>query len=266
MVRWGGGRERVGEAGQLSMTDGLSVEVVDGHPVVLRPSGVLTAITGPRLRTVLLDCLADQPAGLVVDASDLALGPDPDDEVGLVALGNVARESERWPGTRIAVAAAVELHRAAARLGLGNAVAWCPDAATAVSELGGLPRPPTARERIVPDRDAPSHARAAVQAFCQRVGVGGDRDAAQLVASELVTNAVVHAHTAIDLTLRLVSPMLHIAVRDGGPGRPRIADIDESAESGRGLMLVDALASSWGTFFPDSGKVVWATVRVRSLL
>jgi anti-sigma regulatory factor (Ser/Thr protein kinase) len=123
-----------------------------------------------------------------------------------------------------------------------------------------------ARRRIVPDRDAPGHARSAVQEFCQLHRVGGDRDAAQLVASELVTNAVVHAGTTIELTLRLMAPMLHIGVRDGGTGRPHVADVDESSESGRGLMLVDALASSWGTFFPDTGKVVWATVRVRSLL
>jgi anti-sigma regulatory factor (Ser/Thr protein kinase) len=164
------------------------------------------------------------------------------------------------------VAAAVELQRAAARLGIQDAVAWCPDEASAVTEVGEVPVPPTARRRIVPDRDAPGHARTAVQEFCQRQGVGGDRDAAQLVASELVTNAVVHAGTAIDLTLRLLGSTLHIAVRDGGTGRPHVADVDESAESGRGLMLVDALASSWGTFFPDAGKVVWATVRVRSLL
>jgi anti-sigma regulatory factor (Ser/Thr protein kinase)/anti-anti-sigma regulatory factor len=266
MVRWGGGRDRVVETGQYSMIDGLTFEVVAGHPVVLCPSGVLTATTGPQLRTALLSCLADQPAALVVDASSLALGPDADDEIGLLSLGNAARESQRWPGTRIAVAARAELHQAAARLGIQDAVDWCPDLTSAVTELGGVATPPTARERIVPDRDAPSHARAAVQAFCERQRVGGDRDAAQLVASELVTNAVVHAGTTIDLTLRLVSPLLHIAVRDLGSGHPRITDIDESAESGRGLMLVDALASSWGTFFPDTGKVVWATVRVRSLL
>jgi anti-sigma regulatory factor (Ser/Thr protein kinase) len=248
------------------MTGGLTFEVVAGHPVVLCPSGVLTAVTGPQLRTALLSCLADQPAALVVDASSLALGPAADDEMGLLGLGNAARESQRWPGTRIAMAAASELHLAAARLGIQDSVDWCPDVASAVTELRGVATPPTARERIASDRDAPSHARAAVQAFCERQRVGGDRDAAQLVASELVTNAVVHAGTSIDLTLRLVSSVLHIAVRDLGPGRPQIADIDESAESGRGLLLVDALASSWGTFFPDNGKVVWATVPVRSLL
>jgi Histidine kinase-like ATPase domain len=160
----------------------------------------------------------------------------------------------------------VALPRAAARLGIEDAVAWCPDELSAMTDLGAVPVPPTARQRIVPARDAPGHARAAVQEFCRREGVGGDRDAAQLVASELVTNAVVHAGTPIDLTLRLMSSMLHVAVRDGGPGRPHVTDVDESSESGRGLILVDALASSWGTFFPDAGKVVWATVRVRSLL
>ena len=266
MVRLSGGRDRVFEAGQSSTVGGLTFEVVSGHPVVLRPVGMLTAITGPQLRNALLACLADQPAALVVDASSLALGPTADDEIGLLALGSVARENQRWPGTRIAVAAAVELRQAAARLGIQDAVAWCPDEESAASELGDAPPPPMARRRIVPDRDAPGHARSAVQEFCQRHGVGGDRDAAQLVASELVTNAVVHAGTTIELTLRLMTPALHIAVRDGGTGRPHVADVDESSESGRGLMLVDALASSWGTFFPDTGKVVWATVRVRSLL
>jgi hypothetical protein len=248
------------------MVGGLTFEVASGHPVVLRPVGVLTAITGPQLRNALLSCLAEQPPALVVDASSLALGPNADDEIGLLPLGSVARENLRWPGTRIAVAATAEVHRAAARLGIEDAVVWWPDQVSAVTELGEVPVPPTARRRIVPDRDAPGHARAAVQEFCRREGVGGDRDAAQLVASELVTNAVVHAGTPIDLTLRLMNSTLHVAVRDGGPGRPRVADVDESAESGRGLILVDALASSWGTFFPDSGKVVWATVRVRSVL
>jgi hypothetical protein len=263
MVRLVGGRDRVAEAGQSSMTDGLTFEVVGGHPMLLRPCGVLTAMTGPQLRSALLDCLARQPAALVVDASELTLGPSPEDEIGLLALGNVARDGQRWPGTRIAVAASEQIHRAADRLGIEETVSWCPDRASAMTQLGAVSIPPTARARIVPDRDAPGHARTAVQEFCEHQGVGGDRETAQLVASELVTNAVVHAGTAIDLTLRLMSPVLHIAVRDGGPGRPKIADVDESSESGRGLLLVDALAASWGTFFPDSGKIVWATVRIR---
>jgi len=75
----------------------------------------------------------------------------------------------------------------------------------------------------------------------------------------------VHAGTAIDLTLRFLPPLLHIAVRDLAGGIPRMTGVlDESAESGRGLLLVDALAVRWGSFVPHRGKIVWAQVRVMS--
>jgi anti-sigma regulatory factor (Ser/Thr protein kinase) len=117
---------------------------------------------------------------------------------------------------------------------------------------------------VGPDRNAPGLARLAVQEFCEELGVDGDGDSAQLVASELVTNAVVHAGTDIDLTLRLIPPLLHVAVRDGSTQPARIADIvDQSSPSGRGLLLVDALSTAWGSVVLNSGKVVWATIRVR---
>jgi len=76
---------------------------------------------------------------------------------------------------------------------------------------------------------------------------------------------VLHAGTAIDLTLRFVAPYLHIAVRDQGRGEVRLVGVlDDSAEHGRGLLLVDALAASWGAHVPQCGKVVWATLRVRA--
>jgi anti-anti-sigma regulatory factor len=244
------------------MRGGLAFEVVRGHPVVLRAVGVLDALTAPDVRAALLSCLAEQPAALVLDAADLTVA----DEVGLTVLAGVARESDRWPGTRLAVAAGPELFAAAGRMGIHAALPFCPDLPTAIAHVQGVPVPPTVRVHIAPDRDAPGRARAAVKAFCEQQQVGGDRDAAQLVASELVTNAVVHAGTEIDLTLRLVSGLLHLAVRDGGPGRPTITSlVEESAESGRGLLLVDALAVTWGTFFPPTGKIVWATVRIRPL-
>lgn len=88
---------------------------------------------------------------------------------------------------------------------------------------------------------------------------------AQLVASELITNAVMHAGTPMVLTLRLLPDALSVAVRDGDPRPARITDIaNESSERGRGLLLVDAFSDSWGNFFPSSGKVVWAKVRLPS--
>jgi len=243
------------------MDGGLSFEVErERATVIIRVSGTLDAYTAPDLRGALLACVGEQPSAVVIDAADLQLV----DEVGLTVLAGVAQEAERWPGTTFSLAGAPELVAAASRMGLGLHMSVCSDRAAAIAALAHLSVPPRVTETIAPDRDAPGRARAAVLAFCAEQGVGGDGDAAQLVASELVTNAVVHAGTEIDLTLRLVSPYLHIGVRDRAVGRPRIAGvIDESAESGRGLLLVDALASSWGTLFPDTGKIVWATVRVR---
>jgi anti-sigma regulatory factor (Ser/Thr protein kinase) len=119
---------------------------------------------------------------------------------------------------------------------------------------------------MAPDRDAPARARAAVRDFWAEYGLDGGSDAAQLVASELVTNAVLHARTWMELTLRLLPPLVHIAVTDGSPESPHITVIaDESAESGRGLLLVEAMATAWGSLVSHDGKVVWATVPASSM-
>ncbi len=249
-----------GEAGQALMSGQVSFEVEHTRPVaVVRPHGVLDAYTAADLRAVLLDCLVEQPVGVVVDTSQLTVV----DDLGFTVLSGVARESARWPGTRFVLAGPAAVRTAATRLGIDQVVTMCADQASAMALFDGT-APMTRRDRMSPDRNAPSLARLAVQEFCEQAGVDGDGDAAQLVASELVTNAVVHARTEIDLTLRLLPPLLHIAVRDTGPGEARIADIvDESSPTGRGLLLVDALSTAWGSFIPNIGKVVWATVRVR---
>jgi serine phosphatase RsbU (regulator of sigma subunit)/anti-sigma regulatory factor (Ser/Thr protein kinase) len=81
-----------------------------------------------------------------------------------------------------------------------------------------------------------------------------------LLTSELVTNAVVHAGTALDVTCRLASGELEVAVRDRHPAR-MLPDIPKapsaSAERGRGLLLPSALASSWGVTYARTAKAVW---------
>src|ERR1700759_94858 len=85
-------------------------------------------------------------------------------------------------------------------------------------------------------------------------------DDAVLLTSELVTNAVVHAGTALDVTCRIASGELEIAIRDRHPART-LPDIPEaaslSAERGRGLLLPSALASSWGATYARTAKAVW---------
>jgi anti-anti-sigma factor len=238
----------------------VSFEVEHTRPVALvRPHGVLDAYTAADLRRVLLDCLVEQPTGIILDTSQLSIA----DDLGLTVLAGVARESQRWPGARFVMVGDPNVQRAAARLGIDQFVTVCGDFVAAEALVNQVPVPPSRHDRMRPDRNAPALARLAVQEFCEECGVAGDGDAAQLVASELVTNAVVHGRTELDLTLRLVGPLLHIAVRDTGPGQARITDIvNESSPTGRGLLLVDALSTGWGNLLPNNGKVVWATVRV----
>lgn len=91
-----------------------------------------------------------------------------------------------------------------------------------------------------------------------------------LVASELVTNAVVHARTSpgrqIGVTLRLSAETVRIEVRDAdpshslaGPPEPGRAPA-EPDEGGRGLLLVESLSLKWGVTREVVGKTVWADV------
>ncbi len=251
-----------GEVGCALMSGQVSFEVERTRPVaVVRPHGVLDAYTAADLRGVLLDCLAEQPMAVVVDTSRLTVT----DDLGFTVLAGVARESARWPGSRVVLAGDAAVQKSVQRLGVDQYVTLSPDQTSAMALFDGVTPPAIRRDRMRPDRDAPGLARVAVQEFCQEHAVDGDGDSAQLVASELVTNAVVHARTDIELILRLTVPLLHVAVRDTGPGQARIADIvDEASPTGRGLLLVDALSTAWGNLVPNTGKVVWATIRVRS--
>ncbi len=89
----------------------------------------------------------------------------------------------------------------------------------------------------------------------------GYRDDALVVVDELVANAVLHAGTEIELRLALQPDRLGVAVADRSSGRPSPGRPGDGAESGRGLMLVDAMARSWHVLpRPGGGKVVRAVL------
>jgi anti-sigma regulatory factor (Ser/Thr protein kinase) len=86
---------------------------------------------------------------------------------------------------------------------------------------------------------------------------------ASLVTSELVTNALQHSETVLDLTLSRVDTRLRIAVHDHGGGAPVIptrSDADAATQQGgRGLQLIEAATLAWGVFpTRGHGKTVWA--------
>jgi PAS domain S-box-containing protein len=82
-------------------------------------------------------------------------------------------------------------------------------------------------------------------------------ETAELLVSELVTNAVVHARTAIDLLITAGADGLRVAVRDGSAHLPSRRHYGRAATTGRGLELVSLLARRHGTDSDDVGKTVW---------
>jgi len=84
-------------------------------------------------------------------------------------------------------------------------------------------------------------------------------DAALLCASELVTNGVLHARTSIVFGVTAGDRLL-VTVADGSDDQPYTPAQDDERVSGRGMLLVDALADQWGIDDTSDGKTVWFTV------
>jgi len=87
-------------------------------------------------------------------------------------------------------------------------------------------------------------------------------DDAVLLTSELVTNAVVHAGTQVQVTCKLAASAVEVVVRDSHPARmvpgPAHDDaIPAERTHGRGLLLPSALASAWGVSYGAEAKAVW---------
>lgn len=108
---------------------------------------------------------------------------------------------------------------------------------------------------------AEATAPALVRSFVRAELAGWDlarlTDVAELLVSEVVTNAVRHAGTGGTVELRRTEQGIRIDVADHGSGVPvrRTPGPDEIA--GRGLGIVDTLASRWGVEELEDGKVVW---------
>lgn len=105
-----------------------------------------------------------------------------------------------------------------------------------------------------------SAARRLVSSTLARWGVEDLGEDARLLVSELVTNAVVHAGTDVDVTVALLAETVEVAVTDRHPARALPSpppSVLEDSEGGRGLALVAALSSAWGIDYTDRAKRVW---------
>ena len=85
-------------------------------------------------------------------------------------------------------------------------------------------------------------------------------DAAVLLVSEVVTNAILHARSDIEVHVASRGTVMRIEVTDHGDGDPVMRSYSEDASSGRGLAIVEQVASAWGVTKVAGGKRVWFEV------
>lgn len=118
---------------------------------------------------------------------------------------------------------------------------------------------------------APACARGHVRSVAMEWGLEELADTAELLCSELMTNAIQaseHLRIKADLTvvpvvqLWLVSDQISMVIHvwDGNDEMPVRQDASLDQESGRGLMLVESLSKKWGSYRKADGKVVWVLI------
>jgi anti-sigma regulatory factor (Ser/Thr protein kinase) len=96
---------------------------------------------------------------------------------------------------------------------------------------------------------APSVARQALRAL------GASSPYAEVVVSELVTNALIHGALPITLAVERTNGIFHVEISD------ERGDFGPRSRHGHGLQLVDAFAQSWGVHrIEGNGKIVWADI------
>lgn len=115
----------------------------------------------------------------------------------------------------------------------------------------------TLRERFAADLKSVRTARRFVAGVLAGWNCGDLHDNAALLVSELVTNAIVHAHSSVELAVHLRPSRVRIEVIDTAREHVRRRDAKDDEQSGRGMALIEALAVAWGIDSLLSGKSVW---------
>jgi anti-sigma regulatory factor (Ser/Thr protein kinase) len=113
------------------------------------------------------------------------------------------------------------------------------------------------RAAFAADPDAVAAARKYTVEKLRDWGAGEQSAAAALIVSELASNAIKHACSEFELSLRWDDERLRITVSDASAVRPVPRKPEPGATSGYGLNIVNALASDWGCTWGNQGKEIW---------
>jgi anti-sigma regulatory factor (Ser/Thr protein kinase) len=228
-------------------------------------AGELSLATTPLVRAALLKCIAECPLTVAADVDGLVVT----DRSALAVFPAVGRHHRHGPAVTLALCAApaTATGRVVRRV-LGRGLTVHPNReaalAAALAAQAALQR---IRVRLPADPRSALTARRLVAEACHNWGLADLAEAALVVVSELVSNAVVHAGTDLDVSAAVRGAYLHLSVRDGSRLRPLMSPVNgadgAALTSGRGLYLVDSCTAGWGAAVASDGKVVWATLRTQ---
>ena len=224
--------------------------VVTGEPYpVIELTGSLDAVSAPGVSSAILDVLADQPEAVVVDVADLGA-----DAEAVEVLRDVAAATADWPAAHLVLATP------------GDAKQWqsaglpvWPSRDEAFAALGAPDPGHRLRLDLEPVIGAARRSRELVTEACLRWDCPDLAGPACIVLTEMVNNVVAHARTPMTVLLGRRGDDLSVAVRDHSATIPRFTGpVAPTSYGGRGLLLIDSVASRWGNLKLDDGKVVWA--------
>jgi|tagenome__1003787_1003787.scaffolds.fasta_scaffold20854624_2 DNA-binding CsgD family transcriptional regulator/anti-anti-sigma regulatory factor/anti-sigma regulatory factor (Ser/Thr protein kinase) len=234
---------------------------LENGATTVRVDGMLTFATAPTVRTVLGKCASECPTAVIVDLAALEVASP---ALLVVFAGAAQRATAQWGVPLLLCRARPDVRRGISLFRTFTEVYDSP-ASAAEALRDWVPR--WRHQHLSPAPASAALARHLVAQACTEWGLSDLQERAVLIVSELANNAIEHAATSFDLTVSYTAAYLRIAVQDGGPTLP--SWIPDSAtnpaalDRGRGLYVVDAIATAWNTTGVTDGKIVWALLRTR---
>src|SRR5215217_4849019 len=228
--------------------------------VVLTLAGRLDLGAAPWLQRAILKQLAEPPPAIICDLAQV----EAIDPLCAGVFTSIRHPALGWPGTALVLCgtrpAAAEV---LVQLGVARFLPMYPSLDEALANARARPQRLRARLTLGPVLTAAAAGWQFVAEVCGQWGLQALAEPAALVASELVTNAVVHAHTALELRVELRGSRLQVAVHDQDPDPVGLLAAKDGTDRGLGLAIVDQVAKAWGVRQEGAGgKTVWCTLEL----
>src|SRR5215207_5339771 len=231
--------------------------------VVLTLVGRLDLPAAPQVQRAILKQLAEPPPAIICDLAQVE-GIDP---LCAGVFTSMRHPALGWPATALVLCGTQPaVAEVLVQLGVARSLTMYPNLDQALANARTRPQRLRARLTLGPVLTAAAAGRQFVAEVCGHWGLQALAEPAALVASELVTNAVVHANTALELRVELHGARLQVAVHDQDPDLAGLLATKDGTDRGLGLEIVDQVAKAWGVRQDGAGgKTVWCTLNLPAL-